>query len=129
MLEYKDITSPNSNEDDNDEDDDDGNNDEDGDNDGEDDEDNNQESFHSSVSVEPKRKAVGNKLTESTYLTRSRMALTQMVESGSNEMEVERTDVDGLLKNVGNMSFDDVLIACWRLRRLQRRRSGINCYW
>ena len=32
----------------------------------------------------------------------------QMVESGSNEMETETMDVDGLLENVGNMSLDDI---------------------
>ncbi len=34
----------------------------------------------------------------------------QMVESGSDKMELETTDVDGLLENVGNMSLDDVPI-------------------
>ena len=47
-----------------------GNNDEDD----EDDEDDDQ-SFHSSVLVEPKKKAVGNKFTELAYSTRSRTAL------------------------------------------------------
>ena len=63
-------------EDDNDEDDDDGDDDNDGNDDGEDDEDHNdEESFHSSVSVEPRRKAAGNKSTESAYSTRSSTAL------------------------------------------------------
>ena len=39
------------------------------------DEDNEQESFHLSVSVEPKRKVAGNKSMESAYSTRSRTAL------------------------------------------------------
>ena len=49
--------------------------DDDGNDDGENDEDNDQESFHSSVSVEPTRKAAGKKSTESAYSTRSRTAL------------------------------------------------------
>ena len=47
-----------------------GNNDED-DGDNEDDD----QSFHSSVFVEPKKKAAGNKFTELAYSTRSRTAL------------------------------------------------------
>ncbi len=35
---------------------------------------------------------------------------SQTVASGSDKMETERTELDGLLENVGNMLLEDILI-------------------